>query len=979
MTWLTHIRRPSARAFNSIRNRWPKPWSTRTLWVSTRGSHRVVASTNGSVQSFYSTGTTPVSQSDSPSYPVELGSVPNLPDHIAGAIQELVAACESRLKIEDLWNLYQVVSDAGYAPLIPSKHLEYMVHRLHLAISSLENPQAVARVTLGVRDKTDQAESLYRGQRRTLEERLVRVCQDWWGQIAEHFRLPEQPWSGPQIRVRLDDNRWKLIPREKHPLAKVEPDIINIINTLVKISRFELAWSLMRVVGDAGQPVDNMTTVRMLQKVKKHPIDGTALAVDVYHHSVRWRVGHQLAFLRQTVGILTRPQVVVQGDPDLAKILQSRTRDGFEAGLNNKIRPPTVENVQLAAALARDYLAGKLYREAGIYDLLIHGFYRIGDHAEAMAWYHRLLGDKRAKHKSNSCTAILRSLAAMKEMGAMQEFYLAMRARGLAPSLIPDRILLHTAIHNSNWKLFDFMVEELGLERGPEYINDQGPTVLPPAFVDLIRGYARMGKPDETLRWYEYLQRQGLLSELPLIEYTTVISALGSAGYPDEAWKLYQRMGEFGLEPNSVTYSCLVNLSIKKELPAMLEDITRDIEQAAQRDPLAVSLHVYVDLARGYALRHNAAQVKALRERIYNLMTTMGDRHVLSIHQWNGLIYANGQVGFLEEAWSQYRMLSKRGIKADIFTFSTMLNIAMDNPRYRDSIPQLVSDLEASGLPLNQVVYADLMESFAVRQEPKQTLSYLHRMVQDPNIHPLTVCCDRLITILGSLGETRLALALFGAMQGQPVAASEAPWVLPVTRLEQAPVALSTYNAVLDLCVTNGWFDTFAEYWERIRDAGFQPDAETYQMRIKLAFAQENPRMAIEILEDMKAHQVTPTRDVFDTLVEGFCQKGDLGQALTICGHMFQHQLKPAFTVFRMLQPLCRTTADVADVLGALVNPTTLPLLDSEDGLMQLLVQISRGGQDESLTSALKELISQHLQKASITLYDSWARKLEGV
>ncbi|KAJ1657138.1 hypothetical protein IWQ61_003410 [Dispira simplex] len=919
-------------------------------------------------------------KSDSLDYPVELGSVSNLPDHTAAAIQELIAACESRLKMEDLWNLYQVVSNAGHAPLIPSKNLEYMVRRLDLAVSSLDKPQSVPKVTLGVRDNADQTESLHRGQRRTLEERLVRVSQDWWGQIAERFRLPEQPWSSPHARVRLDGNRQWLIPKGKHPLAKAESDILNIVDALLRINRFELAWSLMQVVGDVGQPVDNPIMVGMLRRAKKHPIDATKLALDVYHHSVRWRVGHQLAFLRQTLDILTRPQVVVQGDPNLAKVLQSRTRDGFEAGLNNKIRPPSADHVRLAAALAQDFLAGNQYREAAVYDLLIHGFYRIGDPAEAMVWYHRLLRDKRTKYKANSCTAILRSLATMKEMDAMQEFYLAMRVRGLVPSLIPDRILLHTAIHNSNWKLFNFMVEELGLERGPEFITNQDPAaLLPPVCVDLIRGYARMGKPDEALRWYEYMQSQDLLSELPLIEYTTVISALGTAGHPDKAWKLYQRMEEFGLQPNSVTYSCLVNLSIKRELPTMLVNVTRDIEQVAQRNPLAVSLHVYVDLARGYALRHNAAQVKALRERIYNLMTTMGDRHVLSIHQWNGLIYANGQVGFLEEAWSQYQMLSKRGIKPDIFTFSTMLNIAIDNPQYVDTIPQLVSDLEASGHPLNQVVYADLMESFAIRQEPKQTLSYLHRMVQDPNLHPLTVCCDRLITILGMLGETRLALALFGAMRGEPVAPGEVPWVIPVAQLDQAPVALSTYNAVLELCVTNGWFDAFTEYWQRIPDAGFQPDAESYQMRVKLAFAQGDPRAAVQILEDMKAHQLAPTRDVFDTLVEGFCQLGELGQALTMCGLMFQHQLKPAFTVFRMLQPLCRTTTDVADVLGALVNPTTLPLLDPEDGLIQLLVQLSRDGPDEKLKSAVKELISQHLQKASFTLYDSWARKLEGV
>ncbi|KAJ1978366.1 hypothetical protein H4R34_003224 [Dimargaris verticillata] len=932
--------------------------------------------------------------------------LPPLPPASQQVLDHFYSSCQadSAATLNDQWLAYIGVRQLGLVSRLTLDDFDRLHQRLLNTYTDGSTSSSLALLSI----KTT-LHSVHVDHEALLRERLYILCSDWWTVLADQHRLPRIPIDPTQATSLATGNSTK--PRQgfsspSHFGPAIRPMAERIALTLVQIQELDLAWTIAKVAGDAAQdPLSVDFFTALLTGYQQRQYQSTHWTRVVYDHIRRWKIRRNYTVTRLVVEIVTAPQRTT-AHPDfdvLYEALSNRARDKFVHPKRPLLQPVRPGNVAYADRMALGYINTHKPRTTGLYAAIIRGYLRINQSDQALNWYRRLWHDRLIDYRTTSVNAILISLAALKRPQDMLAFVRHMISRNVPLNDYTYRVLIQGSTKHDISTLLP--VVEDAIQQGSPPCLYTGSTRIdltrrPQLLADLMRAWAAQGHATKAMTWYCQYFVPHPPQGLTVLGFTTVITALGELGEMDHAYCLYQALVQRcpqGQGPTSVTWSALLNACIRHRYFNPLDRIAGDIEQQANRtrssgtgSTAMVALHVYVDLARAYAINGHLAQVSAIVTTLLNRVNQVDYPYTLSIHEWNGLIWALGRVGLANDAWKLYEALIPTYCALpDMVTFSTMLNMALENKRL-ELVPFVIADLDKASATMaySDQVCVDLIEICAHCQDPVRVLAALQAL-QASTAALSTRSCNRIILGLGMIGQWQWALQLFGDMppQGQDSknlthgsqrAASStsnagtfmASSVIASSRLAHAPVNLETYHHMLQACLDNCAWDSFTHVLADLHASPIPPDEQLYHLEIQGLCRQGQPDAALALIADM--HQQTassdsrfPTAAMYTTLIRELVQpKGPLSLnnrqviqdawqiAILQYKSMVAHRVPSTPELDQLILSLCTDISHTSQMIALLTDSPLPPssrslasntaTVDSKDELKRLVAVVQR-------------------------------------
>ncbi|KAJ1975201.1 hypothetical protein H4R35_003254 [Dimargaris xerosporica] len=933
--------------------------------------------------------------------------LPALPPATQQVLDHFYSSCQadSTATLNDQWLAYIGIRQLGLISRLTLGDFNRLHQRLLNAYTDGSAASSLALLSI----KTT-LHSVRVDHEALLRERLYILCLDWWTVLADQHRLPRIPIDPAQATSLATENTSK--SRQHYSSSTrfspaVRPIAERIALTLVQIQELDLAWTIAKVAGDsAGDPLSVEFFTALLTGYQQRQYQSTHWARVVYDHIRRWKLRRNYTVTRLVVEIVTAPQRTT-AHPDfdvLYEALSNRARDKFVHPKQPLLHPVKPGSVAYADLMALGYVNTHKPRTTGLYAAIIRGHLRIGQPDQALIWYRRLWCDQLVDYRTTSVNAILISLAALKLPQEMLAFLRRMINRKVSLNDYTYRVLIQGSTKHDISVLLP--VVEAAIQQGSPPCLRVGPTRVdlirrPQLLADLIRAWAAQGDTTKAMAWYRQYFEPHPPPQLTVLGFTTVITALGELGEMDHAYRLYQVLVQRhpqGQGPTSVTWSALLNACIRHRYFTPLDQIACDIEQQAAStrssgaDSAAmVALHVYVELARAYAMDGHLSQVSAIVTALLNRINQVDYPYTLSIHEWNGLIWALGRIGLVNDAWKLYEALTPTySALPDMVTFSTLLNLALENQRL-ELVPFVIADLDKASATMaySDQVCVDLVEVCAHCQDPVRVLGALQAL-QASTAELSTRSCNRIILGLGMIGQWQWALQLFYDMpplghcsQGLPQgskrldpSASNAELsatllVIASSRLTHAPVNVETYHHILQGCLLNYAWESFTHILTDFHASPLVPDEQLYQLQIQGLCRQGQLDAALALITSMHERAASsgcpfPTAATYTTLIRELVHPTDPLRtnsrqveqdawkiAILQYKSMVAHRVPSTPELDQLILSLCTDISHASQVIALLTDappppPSSCPLapitgtVDSKDELKRRVAVVRR-------------------------------------
>uniref|UniRef100_A0A2N9FJ44 Pentatricopeptide repeat-containing protein n=1 Tax=Fagus sylvatica TaxID=28930 RepID=A0A2N9FJ44_FAGSY len=216
-----------------------------------------------------------------------------------------------------------------------------------------------------------------------------------------------------------------------------------------------------------------------------------------------------------------------------------------------------------------------------LYNILIHGFVKCGEHCKALQVYDKMIKD-RVKPDVYTFNILISSYCRNKRFGLALELFKEMREKGCSPNVVSFNTLIRGFFRERKFDEGIAMAYEM-VELGCEFsrvtceilvdglcrdgrdseacellIDFSRRGVLPDGYdyYSLMEVLCGKGNAGRALEVVDELWRKGNVPSL--IACTTLIEGLRRLGRIDEAFRLTERMLRGSLVPDSVTFNCVL-------------------------------------------------------------------------------------------------------------------------------------------------------------------------------------------------------------------------------------------------------------------------------------------------------------------------------------------------------------------------------------------------------------------------------------
>ncbi|CAL9026475.1 unnamed protein product [Prunus brigantina] len=216
-----------------------------------------------------------------------------------------------------------------------------------------------------------------------------------------------------------------------------------------------------------------------------------------------------------------------------------------------------------------------------VYNILIHGFVKCGQHDKALGLYDKMMKD-RVKADVFTFNILISSYCRNSQFGLALELFKDMREKGCSPNVVSFNTLIKGFFRERKFEdgigmayemiefgckfssvtceiLVDGLCREGRVSEACELLIDFSRKGVLPKWYDylgLIEVLCKKGNSGRALEVVDELWRKGNVPSL--IACTTLIEGLRRSARIDEAFGLMKRMLEEGIVPDIVTFNCLL-------------------------------------------------------------------------------------------------------------------------------------------------------------------------------------------------------------------------------------------------------------------------------------------------------------------------------------------------------------------------------------------------------------------------------------
>lgn len=340
----------------------------------------------------------------------------------------------------------------------------------------------------------------------------------------------------------------------------------------------------------------------------------------------------------------------------------------------------------------------------------------------------------------------------------------------------------------------------------------------------------------------------------------------------------------------------------------------------------------------------------------------------------------------VDEAWGVLEDMQQNGSTTDKYTVSRMLmktvgdNRSRLNPsRIYRAIGIVEKFVELQPNDVDEVLLNALLDTCCRLKDLNRLESIMQRM-RTLNITPSPVTLGILVKTYGQAGNIEKVLHVWDEMDKQRLLANAV-----------------TYGCMIDACVKCNRLDKAIEIFNGMRESGKHRNTILYTTLIKGFGLEKDLNSALELFREMPGegvpyntitynsiidscvkvgdlqtaesllHEIIapssllePDLITFSTLLKGYCNVGDLDQALQLAECIKSRGLKADELVYNTLMDGCVKANDVTAGVGLFEEMVQMGLRPSAITHSILLRLYQRGGYEEQAAEAVAQLYHHH-------------------
>ncbi|PRQ20011.1 putative tetratricopeptide-like helical domain, pentacotripeptide-repeat region of PROPR [Rosa chinensis] len=392
-------------------------------------------------------------------------------------------------------------------------------------------------------------------------------------------------------------------------------------------------------------------------------------------------------------------------------------------------------------------------------------------------------------------------------------------------------VLVHQLFHRfkNDWK------SALGVFRWAE--SRPGYKLPPDAYDVIIDVLGKMRQMDQTMHLLERMHQDRLVT---LNTVGKVMRRFAGAGKWEDAVRIFDGLGRFGLDKNTESMNLLLDTLCKENKV----EVTRDIflELKSHISPNAHTFNIF-------------------------------------IHGWC-------KVNRVDEAHWTIQEMKGHGCRPCAISYSTIILFYCHKYNF-GKVYELFDEMEAQGCPPNVVTFTTVMCYLAKSEEFEEAMQLYERM-KSAGCKPDTLFYNSLIHTLGRAGRVREAIHVFEVEMPE----------------NEVPHNTSTYNTMIAMFCNNAQEEEALKILRKMESSGLcKPDVQTYYPLLKMCFKTGKTDNCLnELVNDMvNGHHLSLDLSTYTLLIHGLCRAGKCEWAYSLFKEMIAQEMKPRYKTCRLL------------------------------------------------------------------------------
>ncbi|CAB4303560.1 unnamed protein product [Prunus armeniaca] len=362
-------------------------------------------------------------------------------------------------------------------------------------------------------------------------------------------------------------------------------------------------------------------------------------------------------------------------------------------------------------------------------------------------------------------------------------------------------------------------------------------TLTPDAYDMIVDILGKMRQMDKIMGLLEKMRQDHLVT---LNTVGKVMRRFAGAGKWEDAVRMFDQLGSFGLEKNTESMNLLLDTLCKENKVEQAREIF--LELKSHISPNAHTFNIFI---------HGWCKIKRVDEAHWTIQEMKG-----------------------------------HGCRPCVISYSTIILFYCHQYNFV-KVYELFDEMEAQGCPPNVITFTSVMCYLAKSEEFEEALQLYERM-KSAGCDPDTLFYNSLIHTLGRAGRVRDAIHVFEVEMPK----------------KGVPPNTSTYNTMIAMFCHHAEEQKALDVLLQMENARLcKPDVQTYYPLLKMCFKTgKTDNFLSKLLDDMvNRHHLSLDLSTYTLLIHGLCRSNKCEWAYLLFEEMIGQEIKPRYKTCRLL------------------------------------------------------------------------------
>lgn len=516
-------------------------------------------------------------------------------------------------------------------------------------------------------------------------------------------------------------------------------------------------------------------------------------------------------------------------------------------------------NVTEALRLKEEMINSGHFLNLVVATSLIKGYYQQGDLNSSLALFDKIVEDGLAPNKVTFAVTI-EGCCVHGNMEKAKELYHLMKTAGIQPTVYTVNSIVRGYLR------IEMLDEAMGIFDGA--VKDGIANIF--SYNDMLSWFCGNGRLDDAYEMWNKMIDRGV--EPTVVSYNNMILGNCRKGNMDVALNLLSEMAVKNLKPNVVTYSILIDGHFRKGETGKAIGLF-DLMINSGIVPTNVTFHTVIS---GLCKAGQTTVAKESMEKYVSMGFKPG------CMTYNCLINGFIKEGVIDSALAVYDEMCRSGLMPNVVTYTTLIH-GFCRGQTLDLALNVWNEMRAKKIRMDVTAYNALIDAFCKRNDMKCASQLFDELI-GAGLSPTTAVYNTMIGGFRNLYDMDSALNLYKRMRSEG------------TRCD-----LKTYTTLIDGLLKVGNIELATVFYQKMLAKNIMPDVITYSVLIHGLCNKGQLENARKVLDEMLSKSVTPNALIYNTLIGRNFKEGNFQEAFRLHDEMLDSGLATDDTTFDIL------------------------------------------------------------------------------